>query len=323
MESVRFYVSGDNLLTWTGISSIFDPETLGGDWGPGKLYPLLDLVGAFINRGDLRLPVGPLHIHTLHEAGAAIDLERVVGDFQRDVGGVHLGHGGFHAVGGVRLLQLGGGVHQEPGAAELGGHVGDLKGDGLLEADGLAELDALLGVGHGGVIGPLGDAQRLGRDTDAAAVQGGHGDLEAVALLAQQVLPGHFHIVKDQLGSGGGADAHFVVVVAEVEALPALLHDEGADAPGADIRCGDGKDHIGVRLGGVGNEDFAAVEDIGRPSGRRWSQCRRRRIRRWAPSGRRRRSSRPWPGAPGTCASAPRCRRRRWARSLRRHGQTG
>ena len=74
---------------------------------------------------------------------------------------------------------------------------------------------ALLGVGHGRFIGPLGDAQRLGRDADAAAVQGGHGDLEALALLAQQVLLGHFHIVKDQLGSGGGADAHFVVVVAE------------------------------------------------------------------------------------------------------------
>ena len=51
-------------------------------------------------------------------------------------------------------------------------------------------------------------------------------------------------------------------MVAEVEALPALLHDEGADAPGADVRRGDGKDHIGVRLGGVGDEDFAAVEDI-------------------------------------------------------------
>ncbi len=25
---------------------------------------------------------------------------------------------------------------------------------------------------------------------------------------------------------------------------------------------GDGKDHIGVRLGGVGDEDFAAVEDV-------------------------------------------------------------
>ena len=49
-------------------------------------------------------------------------------------------------------------------------------------------------------------------------------------------------------------------MVAELEPLPALLHNEGGDAPGADVRGGDGKDHIGVRLGGVGDEDFAAVE---------------------------------------------------------------
>ena len=160
------------------------------------------------------------------------------------------------------LLQLGGGVDQEPGAAQLGGHVGQLEGQGLLGGDGLAELDALLGVLQGGLVGPLGDAQGLGRDADAAAVQGGHGDLEALALLAQQVLPGHLHVVEDQLGGGGGADAHLVVVVAELEALPALLHDEGGDAPGADVGGGDGKDHVGVRLGGVGDEDLAAVEQV-------------------------------------------------------------
>ena len=49
MESVRFYVSGDNLLTWTGISSIFDPETLCGDWGPGKLYPLQRTLSVGVN----------------------------------------------------------------------------------------------------------------------------------------------------------------------------------------------------------------------------------------------------------------------------------
>lgn len=49
MESVRFYVSGDNLLTLTGISAIFDPETLGGDWGPGKLYPLQRTISVGVN----------------------------------------------------------------------------------------------------------------------------------------------------------------------------------------------------------------------------------------------------------------------------------
>ena len=51
-------------------------------------------------------------------------------------------------------------------------------------------------------------------------------------------------------------------MVTEFEALPALFHDEGRDAPGADVRRGDGKNHIGVRLGGVGDEDLAAVEDV-------------------------------------------------------------
>lgn len=49
MESVRFYVSGDNLLTWTGISSIFDPETLGGEYDAGKLYPLQRTISVGIN----------------------------------------------------------------------------------------------------------------------------------------------------------------------------------------------------------------------------------------------------------------------------------
>ena len=49
MESVRFYISGDNLLTLTGISAIFDPETLGGDWGPGKLYPLQRTISVGVN----------------------------------------------------------------------------------------------------------------------------------------------------------------------------------------------------------------------------------------------------------------------------------
>jgi hypothetical protein len=82
-------------------------------------------------------------------------------------------------------------------------------------ADGLAELDALLGVRDGRLKGALGDAQRLGRDADAAAVQRGHGDLEALALLAQQVFLRDLHIVEDQLAGGGGADAQLVVVVAE------------------------------------------------------------------------------------------------------------
>ena len=51
IERARLYVSGDNLLTFSDITGIFDPELLGGDWGAGKLYPLSKVisVGVSIN----------------------------------------------------------------------------------------------------------------------------------------------------------------------------------------------------------------------------------------------------------------------------------
>lgn len=36
MSSVRFYLSGENLLTFTKLTRIFDPETIAGDWGTAR-----------------------------------------------------------------------------------------------------------------------------------------------------------------------------------------------------------------------------------------------------------------------------------------------
>lgn len=49
LQNVRFYVSGDNLLTFSQITGIFDPELLGGDWGAGKLYPLSKVISVGLN----------------------------------------------------------------------------------------------------------------------------------------------------------------------------------------------------------------------------------------------------------------------------------
>jgi hypothetical protein len=49
LSQVRVYISGDNLLTFSDITGIFDPETLGGDWGPGKLYPLTKTISVGLN----------------------------------------------------------------------------------------------------------------------------------------------------------------------------------------------------------------------------------------------------------------------------------
>ena len=38
-DKIRIYFSGENLLTGTHLSSLFDPETIGSGWG-GCAYPL-------------------------------------------------------------------------------------------------------------------------------------------------------------------------------------------------------------------------------------------------------------------------------------------
>ena len=49
MQMVRLYISGDNLATTSSMSKIFDPETIGGAWGDGKLYPLSKTISVGLN----------------------------------------------------------------------------------------------------------------------------------------------------------------------------------------------------------------------------------------------------------------------------------
>lgn len=49
MSSVRIYTSGENLFTLTKMTKVFDPETIGGDWGDGKVYPLMKTYSFGVN----------------------------------------------------------------------------------------------------------------------------------------------------------------------------------------------------------------------------------------------------------------------------------
>ena len=49
VSRVRVYTSADNLVTFTKMPKIFDPEATGGDWGPGKLYPLQRVISFGLN----------------------------------------------------------------------------------------------------------------------------------------------------------------------------------------------------------------------------------------------------------------------------------
>ena len=49
IQRARIYLSGENLLTFTKLSPLFDPEALGGGWGGGKIYPLAKLYSLGVN----------------------------------------------------------------------------------------------------------------------------------------------------------------------------------------------------------------------------------------------------------------------------------
>lgn len=49
VNSLRLYISGENLWTHTKLSSLFDPETLAGEQGQGKTYPLSKVISLGVN----------------------------------------------------------------------------------------------------------------------------------------------------------------------------------------------------------------------------------------------------------------------------------
>ncbi len=49
LNSLQVYVSGENLLTFTKLQETFDPETVGGFFGGGKIYPLQRVLSAGLN----------------------------------------------------------------------------------------------------------------------------------------------------------------------------------------------------------------------------------------------------------------------------------
>ncbi|QCX54262.1 SusC/RagA family TonB-linked outer membrane protein [Elizabethkingia sp. JS20170427COW] len=49
VNKLRIYISAENVFTITKMSKIFDPETIDGSWGGGKLYPLSRVISTGIS----------------------------------------------------------------------------------------------------------------------------------------------------------------------------------------------------------------------------------------------------------------------------------
>ena len=165
-------------------------------------------------------------------AAAAADLHGLVDDLPGPLGGPELADGGFEAdVGVLVAVDEAGGVEDHGFHGEgLGGHAGELLGDGGVLADGGAPLDAVAGPFAGDRQAALGEAGAGGRQGQAAGVEGGEGDAQAFALGEQDVLARDADIGEADDAVVEGPEAHEMAAVRDLDAGRVHIHDEGGDA---------------------------------------------------------------------------------------------
>ena len=229
---------------------------------PGRDDQALDFGGAFVDFGDAGVAVVALDRIFAGVAVAAVDLDGFVGDARGHFAGEEFGDGGVHAEARAGILLPGGFADEHAGGVEFGGHVGEHELNGLELRNGMAEGEALLRVFGGGFKGALGDADGLGGDADAAAVERGESDFVAFTFVADAIGGGDFAIGEDQFAAGRGANAEFLFFLADLEAGRAFFHDQRGDPFFALFRMRVDVDDGGIGGAAVGNPGFSAVEDV-------------------------------------------------------------
>ena len=108
----------------------------------------------------------------------------------------------------------------------------------------------------------LRDPERLRGDARARAVEDPHRDLEALALLAEQVRGGDAAVVEGELAGGRAGDAHLRLQASDGEARRIRLDEERGDPRMPAVGVGLREDGVEVGDAGVGDEALAAVEDV-------------------------------------------------------------
>ena len=173
----------------------------------------VQVVAALDDLQHLRVAVHPPDAVVRRDAVGAVDLHGVGGAAQRDVARVHLRHA-RQLAGPLAALERLARSRRTSSRAVCGTdrHVGDLRLHDLELRDRLAERVALARVGDRVVEARLGDADRTRGDAEATALDGGHRDLEAVALLAEQRVGPDADLVEDDLAGAERPEAELVLV---------------------------------------------------------------------------------------------------------------
>ena len=190
-----------------------------------------------------------------------MDLHAALGAEDGALAGEELGLRGQARDRAAAVHRLGGGEGEALGGGDRGGHLGEHEPDRLEAGDRLAELLALLGVGAGGVEGPLGGAEAERGDRDPPAVEDLQRLDEPLADVAQQVVLADEAVLHDHLGGVGGPDAELVLFLAGAETRHAAVEHESGDVVVArTLGVGDREHDTDVAFPAVGGEGLGAVE---------------------------------------------------------------
>src|SRR5581483_9460685 len=170
----------------------------------------LHLVRSLADLEDLLVAVEARDRRFLHEAVAAVDLERGVDDAMRELAGVELRHRRLEAELALLVLQPGRLVDERSAGLDLDRHVRQLELDRLERRDRLPELLPLQGVRVREVVGALREADAHRSDRDPPAVEDLQELAEALAALAEQVPLRNRAALEGELAGVGRAPAELL-----------------------------------------------------------------------------------------------------------------
>jgi hypothetical protein len=211
----------------------------------------LDLVGAFVDLGDLGVPVEPLDLEALDVAGAAEDLDRVGGARHRHVAGEALGHRAGRVAGCPASSMHRGRLDSSPAASMSLAMSASSHCTPWNSAIGLAELAALPGIIQRGLQPRLGDADGQRRDADPALVEHAHHHVKAAPLLTQQRIGRQPHVVEGRARRPGDARWPILCSLGPRDALAPQVDDEDRHAAIAGRRVRAGEHEAEIRHGRV------------------------------------------------------------------------
>jgi len=97
-------------------------------------------------------------------------------------------------------------------------------------------------------------------ETKASVVENVHGDLEALADLAEDVLDGHLGVFKEDLNGVGALDTKLALRLAGADAAKRLIDDERGHLL-LTVDLGLGKDGVDLGPATVGDENLASVQE--------------------------------------------------------------